>query len=720
MTALPTRREFIRTSAAGLVVAMFLPTLARGQQPVDGKTLPAKPNAFLRIAPDSTVTVICKHIEFGQGPFTGLATLAAEELDADWSQMRAESAPADQALYANLNMGIQATGGSSAMANSYYQMRKAGAAARAMLVAAAAKEWRVSPSQISVSKGVITGPGGRSARFGQFAEAAAKMPAPPNPTLKDPAAFTLIGTRVSKLDSGAKSTGATQFTIDLTRPNMVHSAILHPPSFGSVVTKVDSTNAEAIPGVLGVRRVPQGVAVYAGSIWAAQKGVAALTVDYDSSKAETRSSEDLFRAYSAATRTPGADAETAGLGAAALGQAVKTLEAEIWFPFLAHATMEPNDAVVEIGRNQAEVWMGSQLQTLDHQIVAKTLGLPLDRVRINTMYAGGSFGRRATPGAEFAGEAASVAKAWGKNPVKHVWTRENDIRGGFYRPLAVHRLRGGLDAQNNIVAWDQVIAIQSFADGTQFESMMIQNGIDAAAVEGARGMPYERIANRHIGLHLMKNGIPTLWWRSVGHTHTGYAVETFIDELLALGGKDAVEGRLALMGEKEARLAGALRRVAEIADWSGPKAKDGRYRGVAAVESFGSFVAQIAEVSRGANGLPKVHKIWCAVDCGVAINPDVIAAQVEGGVGFALGHALYSEINIEEGGRVRESNFDTYRSLRIDEMPEVEVAIVRSTEDPTGIGEPGVPPLAPAVANAWRALTSKPVRRLPFTRGVAA
>lgn len=719
MTALPNRREFIQASG-GLVIAMMLPTLGKAQAPVDGKKLPAAPNAFLRIAPDDTVTVICKHIEFGQGPYTGLATLAAEELDADWSQMRAESAPADQKLYANLNMGVQGTGGSSAMANSYYQMRKAGAAARAMLVAAAAKEWRVSPSQILVSKGVLTGPGGRSARFGDFAAAAATMTAPPNPKLKDPAQFQLIGTRVSKLDSGAKSTGGTQFTIDVTRPNMVHSAILHPPSFGSVVTRVNSDAAEAIPGVLGVRRVPQGVAVYANSTWAAQKGVAALVVDYDSSKAETRSSEDLFRAYSAAARAPGVEVEKSGAGAAGLAGAVKTLEAEIWFPFLAHATMEPNDAVVELGRNQAEIWMGSQVQTLDHQGISKALGLPLNRVRINTMYAGGSFGRRASPGAEFAVEAATVAKAWGKNPVKHVWTRENDIRGGFYRPLAVHRLRGGLDAQNNIIGWDQVIAIQSFVAGTPFEAMVVQNGIDSTAVEGAKGMPYERIANRRIGLHLMKNNIPTLWWRSVGHTHTGYAVETFIDELLALGGKDAVEGRLALMGEKEARLAGALRRVAEIADWSGPKARDARFRGVAAVESFGSFVAQIAEVSRGANGLPKVHKVWCAVDCGVAINPDVIAAQVEGGVGFALGHALYGEINIEEGGRVREGNFDTYRSLRIDEMPEVEVAIVRSSEDPTGIGEPGVPPLAPAVANAWRALTSKPVRRLPFTRGVAA
>lgn len=716
----PSRRDFIAHAAGGLVISMMLPTLARGQGPVDGRTLPAAPNAFLRIAPDDSVTVIIKHIEFGQGPQTGLATLAAEELDADWSQMRAEMAPANQKLYANLNMGVQGTGGSSAMANSYYQMRKAGAAARAMLVAAAAKQWGVPVSEITVSKGVIAHvASGRQSGFGAFAEAAAKMPAPPNPKLKDPANFTLIGETLPKLDSGVKSTGEARFTIDMTRPGMVHSAIVHPPLFGGVATNVRDADALAVPGVLAVRKLPQGVAVYAKSTFAAQRGAAALGIDWDNGKAEKRSTETLYRLYAEAVRAPGAEAEASGKASAALGESAKTIEAEYRFPYLAHATMEPNDAVVEIGDSKVDVWMGSQLQTVDQVAVATVLGLKPEQVKIHTMFAGGSFGRRATPVSEFAAEAAAVAKAWGKSPVKHVWSRENDIRGGRYRPLNVHRLRGGLDAKGNIVAWDQVIAIQSFIKGSPFESFVIQNGIDSTAVEGAKGMPYD-IPNRRIGLHIMEAGVPTLWWRSVGHTHTGYSVETFLDSLLLAAGKDPVEGRLALMSPEKKRLADVLSRAAEMAKWSGGKAKNGRAMGVAAVESFGSFVAQVAEVSKGADGLPRVHKVWCAVDCGVAINPDVIRAQMEGGIGYGLSAALFSEINLEEGGTVREGNFDSYRSLRISEMPDVEVAIIKSGADPTGVGEPGVPPLAPAVANAWRALTGNLVTQLPFARGIEA
>lgn len=720
MNYTPSRREFIAHATGGLVIAMMLPTLARGQGPVDPKKLPAAPNAFLRIAPDDSVTVIIKHVEFGQGPQTGLATLAAEELDADWGQMRAEMAPANQKLYANLNMGVQGTGGSSAMANSYYQMRKAGAAARAMLVAAAAKEWGVPESEITVSKGVIAHAGSaRKSGFGAFAEAAAKMPAPSDPKLKDPADFVLIGTTLPKLDSEAKSTGAAKFTIDMERPGMVHSAIVHPPAFGGAVAAVRDKDALAIPGVLAVRKVPSGVAVLAESTFAAQRGAAALGIDWNNGKAETRSTEQLYKTFAEAAQTPGVEAEVKGKGSSALGDAVKIIEAEYRLPYLAHATMEPNDALVEVGKDKADVWMGSQIQTADQGAVAGVLGLKPEQVKIHTMFAGGSFGRRATPISEFAAEAAEIAKAWGKGPVKHVWSRENDIRGGRYRPLSVQRIRGGLDAKGNIVAWDHVIAIQSFIQGSPFEAMIMRGGVDNSAVEGAKGMPYE-IPNIRVGHHLMKAGVPTLWWRSVGHTHTGYSVETFVDELLREGGKDAVEGRLALMGEEKARLAGTLRRVADMADWSGGKARNGRAMGVATVESFGSFVSQIAEVSRGADGLPRVHKVWCAVDCGVAINPDVIKAQMEGGIGYGLSAALFSEINMDEGGTVREGNFDTYRSLRIGEMPAVEVSIIKSGADPTGVGEPGLPPLAPAVGNAWRNLTGKAVRQLPFTRGIVA
>ncbi|MBP1851534.1 xanthine dehydrogenase family protein molybdopterin-binding subunit [Rhizobium halophytocola] len=717
-----TRRSFIARAAGGLVISMFLPTLARAQEirrlrPEEMREVPAMPNAFLRIGEDDIVTVISKHIEFGQGTFTGLATLAAEELDADWSQMRVESAPADVTLYANLNMGQQGTGGSSGMANSYYQMRKAGAAARAMLVEAAARAWHVPAADITVNRGTIAhAASGRTSGFGAFAGAAALIEIPRDPILKDPATFTLIGSELPKIDTTAKSTGKASYSIDVQRPGLVQSAILHPPAFGATVKRIDATRSEAIPGVLKVMQVPQGIAVIANSRFAAQRGLAALIVEWDMKDAERRSSEEMYRAYASAARDPGADAETRGTGAAALDGAARSIEAEYHFPFLAHATMEPLGAVAEVGPDSAEFWMGSQLVTRDKKEIETTLSMAPEQVKIHTMFAGGSFGRLGTPDAEFAAEVATIARDWGKGPVKHLWSRENDIRGGRYRPMSVHRLRGGVDENGDIVAWDQVIAIQSFLKGTAFGGA-VRNGIDGSAVEGARGMVYD-IPNLHVGLHLMENGVTGNFWRSVGSSHTCYSVETFLDELLVLGGKDPVNGRLALIGDEDARLRGVLERVADMANWSGTKGNSGRALGVAVVKCFRSYVAEIAEVSRGDDGLPKVHRIWCAVDCGVAINPDIIRAQMEGGIGFALGAAMYSEITIGPGGVPQQGNFDRYRSIRMSEMPKIEVSIVKSTADPTGVGEPGVPPVAPAVANAWRALTDKRLRVLPFTRGV--
>ena len=724
MTSNSTRRGFLQHVVGSLVIATVLPTMARGQAirrmtAADIRALPAAPNAFLRIAPDDTVTLIAKHMEMGQGAFTGLATLAAEELDADWSQMRAEDAPADARIYANLNMGMQGTAGSSSMFNSYYQMRKAGAAARAMLVAAAAAQWQVDAAQITVAKGVISHePTGRKSGFGAFAAAAAAMPAPQQPTLRDPTTFRLIGTNVPRLDVPAKAEGTARYSRDVTRPGMVHSAILHPPAFGATVKSVSPAAALAIAGVLDVKQVPRGVAVFAKSTWAAQRGVAALEVDWDTSKAEKRSSDEMVRNYAAAARTPGDEVELRGQGAAALVGATRQLEAEYHFPFLAHAPMEPSNAVIEISDGSAQVWTASQLVTADQRVIAQTLGLPQEKVVIHQLLAGGSFGHLGTPDSDFAGEVASVAKAWGKGPVKHGWTRENDIRGGRYRPLAVHRLRGGLDAAGNVVAWDQVIAVQSFLRGSSMDPTS-QLRIDATAVEGARGMPYA-VPNARIGQHLMANGVPASFWRSVGSSHTIFAVECFVDELLALGGKDAIQGRIAMLGPDSARIKGVLERVAEMAKWSGGKPRSGRAWGVATAKVFGSYVAQIAEVSRGEDGLPRVHKVWCAIDCGVAINPDVILSQMEGGIGFALGAALFGEITIGAGGEPVESNFDQYRVLRMNEMPEIEVAIIKSAADPTGVGEPGVPPLAPAVANAWRRLTGKSVRSLPFARTTKA
>ncbi|MES1930158.1 molybdopterin binding aldehyde oxidase and xanthine dehydrogenase [Salinisphaera dokdonensis CL-ES53] len=720
------RRDFLRNAAwgsAGLVIAMALPgrgraaamdTTAINSSVVSPEAAGFAPNAFVRIAPDNTVTVLIKHIEFGQGPFTGLSTLVAEELDADWSQMRAASAPADAELYKNFAFGMQGTGGSTAIANSYMQMRKAGATARALLVRAAAEQWGVPAGEITVDKGQISHAGsGNSGAFGEFAEAAAQFDPPEDLPLKKASEFKLIGTDVPKLDTNIKTNGQALFTQDLHHDDMLTVIVAHAPQFGATVKSVDASAAKATSGVVDVQQIPTGVAVYAQDTWSALQGRRALKVDWDTTNAETRSTREITEDYRHRAQKPGKNAASRGKPEQGREGLARTLTAEYTFPYLAHAPMETLDCVIHAEDGAVETWFGSQLQTGDQGTIAKILGLEPAQVTIHTMYAGGSFGRRAQPGSPFAAEAAHVAKAHGKSrPLKLVWTREDDIQGGWYRPLNVHRLSGGVDADGNIALWDQTIVGQSIFGGSAFAAM-IKDGIDPSSVEGAEDLPYG-IPNFRVSLHDGEAGVPILWWRSVGHTHTAYSTETFIDELLELADKDPVEGRLAMLGEHP-RHAGVLKAVVELADGLEP-AESGRARGVAVHKSFGSYVAQIVEVSQNEDLTPKVHKVWCAVDCGVAVNPNVIRAQMEGGIGFGLGAALYNEITLEEGGRVAQANFDRYRSLRIHEMPDVEVHIVKSDKDPTGVGEPGVPPIAPALANAWRRLTGDAVRDLPFVK----
>jgi isoquinoline 1-oxidoreductase beta subunit len=711
MTALA-RRAFLKAGAAvgaGLVVEVRFP----GPAAADPLA-----NAFVRVAPDDTVTVVAKHLEMGQGSHTGLATVLAEELDADWSQVRVEAAPADATRYNNLSWGpVQGTGGSSSINNSWEQLRKAGATARAMLVSAAARRWSVPESEIGVDKGRLShAASGRSARFGELAEAAAALPVPAEVRLKQPSDFKLIGTRPPRVDSRSKTDGSAVFTIDVALPDMLTAVIARPPRFGASVKSFDKTRALAVRGVTDVVQVPAGVAVLAKGFWAAQKGREALGVEWDESRAEQRGTSEILAEYRALVQKPGASARRDGDPAAAFAGASKVLEATYEFPYLAHAPMEPLDCVVRLAGDRCEVWAGSQIPTIDQATVAGTLGLAPEKVTLHTLLAGGSFGRRATPMADVAHEAASVVKAIsGRAPVKVVWTREDDIRGGRYRPLFVHRLRGGLDAAGRIVAWEHRIAGQSFMKGTPFEGL-IRNGIDATAVEGGSTLPYA-IPNLACELHLAEVGIPTLWWRSVGHSHTAFSTETFLDELADAAARDPFELRRELLKD-HARLRGALELAASRAGWGTPL-PPGRARGVALQESFGSFVAQVAEVSAGADGLPKVERVVCAVDCGIAVNPDLVRAQMEGGIGFGLGAALWSEISLEQG-RVVQSNFDDYRTLRIDEMPKVEVHIVPSAEAPSGVGEPGVPPIAPAVANAFARLTANRVHKLPFVRALEA
>lgn len=713
------RRNLLK-GAGALVIGMSLPQAGRAQSGAaqvfkPGGTAAFAPNAFVRIAADDTVTVLVKHIEFGQGPFTGLATLVAEELDADWAQMRAEHAVSDPKLYANLAFGIQGTGGSTAIANSYEQMRKAGATARAMLVQAAAEAWKVPAAEITVEKGVLKHASGKQGRFGEFAEAASKLQAPAEVKLKEPAQFKLIGKdgATPRLDSLGKSTGKAQFTIDIHTPEMLTVVVARPPRFGGKVASFDASEAKKVKGVVDIKQIPSGVAVYATGTWPALKGREALKVTWDESGAEKRGSRELFAEYRKLARTEGTVAGKHGDAEAVLAKAEKVIEAEYAFPYLAHAPMEPLDGYLEWNAQGALARLGSQLQTIDHMTIAKILDLGPEKVTVETVLGGGSFGRRAQPSSELAAELAQVARAIGPNrPVKLVRTREDDLSGGYYRPLFLHRLRGAVK-DGKITAWSAAIVGQSFLKGSPFEAM-IKGGIDPVMVEGANELPYE-IADFRCDLHTVDVGVPTLWWRSVGHTHTGYAVECFIDQLLQAAGQDPVAGRLALMG-KQQRLANVLKAVADLAKWNGPGPVDGRARGVGVVESFGSYVAQIAEVSLGAGGEPKVHKVWCAVDCGVAVNPDIIRAQMEGGIGFGLGHALYGELTLDQGKPVQ-GNFDSYRSLRINEMPEVEVRIVPSTEKPTGVGEPGVPPIGPAVANALARLGRERPLSLPMVGG---
>lgn len=709
-----TRRRFLQGSAAAGVGLLIGFDLRPGRAAAaTGSTF--APNAFLRITPDNTVTIIAKHIEFGQGTYTGLATILAEELDADWAQVRVESAPADAARYNNLLFGtVQGTGGSTAMANSWEQLRKAGAMARAMLVAAAAREWGVPTAEITVVSGVLShARTGRRATLGELAAKAASVPPPADVKLKDPQDFTLIGRRLPRVDSRAKTYGAAVFTMDVSLPDMLTAVIARPPRFGAKVRSFDASAARQVKGVTDVVQVPAGIAVLARGFWAARKGREALTIDWDESGAEIRGSEKLFAAYRELARQPGTSARRDGDPVAAIAGAARAFEGVYDFPYLAHAPMEPLDCVVRLTAGGCEVWAGSQLQTVDQAVVAAVVGLSPEKVQVHTLLAGGSFGRRATPNGDVAGEAASIAKAIaGRQPVKLVWTREDDITGGRYRPLYVHRLRAGLDAAGRIVGWEHRIVGQSILKGTPFEPMMVKNGIDGTSVEGAVNLPYD-IPSISVELHTTEVGVPVLWWRSVGSTHTAFSTETFLDELAHAAGRDPVDLRRALL-KNHPRHLGVLELASQKAGWGRPL-PPGRARGIAVHESFNSFVAQVAEVSLVPDGLPKVERVVCAVDCGVAINPDVIRAQMEGGIGYGLGGALWSEITLVQG-RVQQSNFDTYRPLRIEDMPEVEVHIVPSQAAPTGVGEPGVPPIAPAVANALFHLTGRRVRRLPFAR----
>jgi isoquinoline 1-oxidoreductase subunit beta len=705
------RRDFLKASG-GLLLAISLPeALAQS-----GKAV-FQPNAFIRIGTDNTVTVIVKHLEMGQGTYTGLPTLVAEELDADWSQMRAVGAPADAKQYNNLFWGpAQGTGGSTALANSYEQLRKAGAAARAMLVAAAAEKWKVPAAEIRVAKGVVSHPSGKKASFGELAADAAKQKVPEDVPLKDPKTFVYIGKPARRLDARAKSNGTAQFTQDVKLPGMLTAVVIHPPRFGATLKSFDAAKAKAVKGVVDVvaftTPVSNGVAVLARDYWTAKKGRDALSAEWDEANAFRMSSADILAEYKKLAATPGTPARKEGDTEKALAGAATTLEAAYEFPFLAHAAMEPMNCVVKLDAGGCEIWNGEQFQTVDQMAVAQVLGLKPEQVKLNQLYAGGSFGRRANPKSDFLVEAAAIAKAsGGKAPVKLIWGREDDMRAGWYRPMYYHTLKAGLDASGNLVAWQHTIVGQSILTGTAFESMMVKDGVDATSVEGAANLPYA-IPNLAVSLHSPKIGVPVQWWRSVGSTHTAFATECFLDEIARETKKDPFELRRALLA-KHPRHKGVLELAAEKAGWGKPLPA-GRARGIAVHESFNTFVAQVVEISKS-----KIERVVCAVDCGVAVNPNIVAMQMESGIGFGLSAALSGAITLKDGV-VEQSNFHDYPVLRMNEMPRIETWIVSSKEKPSGVGEPATPVIAPALANAILALQGKPMRALPLsTQGFA-
>lgn len=708
MTAV-SRRRFLKSTAAlggALVISFWLPQGMGRRAHAQGAKPPVAPNAFLRIGKDGTCTVLVKHLEFGQGVTTSLPMLVAEELGCDWSKVRAELAPAG-ADYAHTAFGMQMTGGSSSVWNSWEQLRTVGAQARTMLAQAAANQWKVKLADVRAEKGFVLGPGGKKLSYGQLAEAAGKLPVPGKVELKPPSAFRLIGKPTRRLDSHDKVSGTAQFGLDVQRKNLHTALVLHPPVFGARVASINADKVRAVGGVTHVVELKTGVAVVAKSFWAAKQGRDALQVEWDLGPNARLSTAALFEEFHALAKTPGKVAKKAADPTALKGSA-KTLAARYEVPFLAHAAMEPLNCTVELRDDGAEIWVGSQFQGVDHPAAAKALGLAPGKVKLNTMLAGGGFGRRANPASDYVIEACGVA-AQAKVPVKVVWTREDDIRGGYYRPMYAHHVEAGLDAQGRPTAWRHVIVGPSIVAGTAFEPMMVKDGIDPTSTEGVADMPYD-IANLDVSLHTIDVGVPVLWWRSVGHSHTGFVVETLIDELATAAGKDAVQFRRDLLG-RHPKLVRVLDLAAEKSGW-GSKLPAGRARGIALVESFGSACAQVAEVSLEGDKV-RVHRVVAAFDCGLVVNPLTVEAQLQSAIAFGLSAALHGKITFKDG-RVEQSNFHDYPVLRMQEMPRVEVHLVAGGDKPTGVGEPGTPPVAPAVANALFALTGKRARSLPL------
>jgi isoquinoline 1-oxidoreductase beta subunit len=697
---LPSRRAVLTASGAGLVLGFLGPA---SRLVFAAKAPPApQPNAFLRIAPDDTVTVLLSHSEMGQGVWTAMAMLIAEELECDWAKVRVEHGQPGGELGGPFMM----TGGSSSINGEFDRYRTVGATARTMLVQHAASGWKVDPASCQVERGVVTS-GTHHATFGELAQGAMSQRVPQQVTLKPRRDWKLLGTNVKRLDSQQKVTGTARFGLDVKLDGLRTAVLARPTAFGATLTSFDATEALKVPGVEKVLAIRNGVAVVATSTWAAMKGREALKVDWKAPADGGVDTDALIASFKKTATRPGLMAKSVGAIDKGLAAATRRTVFEYEVPYVAHAPMEPLNCTAKVEHGQCELWTGSQAQTWDVRAAAKVLGITPDKVTLHTEFLGGSFGRRANPKSDHVVEAVELAKATGK-PVKAMWTREDDLTQGWYRPAFVHRLEVGTNAAGLPVAWRHVAVGQSVLEGTDFA----EKSGDSSAVEGIVDSAYlAKLPALHVSVHSPKTAVPVMWLRSVGNTHTAFAMESAIDELALAAKTDPLAFRLAML-EGSKRHQSLLQFVADKAGWSTPLPK-GWGRGLAMHESFGTIAAEVAEVSVEGDAL-RVHRVVCAIDCGTAVNPTGIEAQVQSSIAYALGMTLQQAITIKHGVP-QQQNFHQYKPLRLTQMPKVEVHVRESDAAMGGIGEPSTAPLAPAVANALFAATGKRLRALPLS-----
>jgi isoquinoline 1-oxidoreductase beta subunit len=709
------RREFLKVSAGiggGFLIALYLPGCGSDKTGANAATADPKgtfnPNAWVRIAPDGQVTIEVGSSEMGQGVMTAIPMLLAEELDADWEKVSAEFAPADKA-YTNPIIGQQLTGGSSTVRSFWRPVREAGAAAREMLIQAAAETWGVAPDSCQAERGTVVHPdSGRRLPFGELTAKAATLQVPETVLLKDPADFRLLGRALPRLDTPAKVDGSAVFGQDVSIPGMVTAMVVRCPVFGGKVKTFDATAAQKVKGVQRIFPIESGIAVVADGYWAAHKARQALKVTWDEGP-HAKLDDSAIRTQFKQAINKGAVARREGQGAVGLHGGGKMLEAEYEVPYLAHACMEPMNCTADVRKDGCEIWVPTQAQTRTQQTARRITGLPPEKIKVHTTFLGGGFGRRSEQ--DFVADAVAISKAVGA-PVKVLWMREDDTQHDFYRPATLNHFAAALDEKGMPVAWSHKIAGPSIMARVAPQS--VKNGIDRTSVEGAANLPYA-IPNLEVTYAMVDPGVPVGFWRSVGSSQNAFVTECFLDEIAHAGGQDPYELRLKLL-ENQPRHRQVLKLAANKAGWGNPLPK-GRHRGIAVAKSFGSYVAEVAEISLDGDQV-RVHRVVCAIDCGMTVNPGIIEAQMESGIVYGLTAALKGEINIENG-RVKQSNFNDYPLLTIAEMPKVEVYILPSVESPGGVGEPGTPPIAPAVANAVFAATGRPVRSLPIRIGAS-